>query len=56
MEEYVQQAQAVLEQGGNPEDTIDTVMPFVPGVCYVRLLQDLDGNCLEGGQLMKWTL
>lgn len=52
----MQQAQAIIEQGGNPGDTIDTVMPFVPGVCYVRLLQDLEGNRLEGGLLMKRTL
>lgn len=48
VEEFVLQAQAVLEQGLNPGDTVDTVYPLVPGVCYMRLLEDLSPNCSEG--------
>ena len=38
----------MLEQGLNPDDTVDSVVPSVPGVCYVRLLQDLNMDNTAG--------
>ncbi|XP_053406121.1 focadhesin-like isoform X2 [Mercenaria mercenaria] len=50
VKEYVDQAEAILAQNENEEDTIDSVMPFVPGLCYTRLLSQLNDSTLTGFQ------
>ncbi|XP_052794014.1 focadhesin-like [Mya arenaria] len=51
VEEFVVQAQAMLEQeisSGVTTGSIDTVMPEVPGVCYIRQLQQLTNASSPG--------
>lgn len=48
VKEFVEQAEKVLEQSENEDDTIDTVMPFVPGVCYTRLLAEVKETTVTG--------
>ena len=53
MKEFVDQGEVILAQSENDEDTIDTVIPSVPGVCYTRLLSELTNSTMTGSFLFK---
>lgn len=55
MKEFVEQAEAILAQDENNEGTVDTVIPYVPGICYMRLLENLSDTALEGCFLKLFT-
>ncbi|XP_060554387.1 focadhesin-like [Ruditapes philippinarum] len=48
VKEFVEQGEAILAASENEGDTIDTVIPSVPGICYTRLLSELHGLTLTG--------
>jgi hypothetical protein len=52
VKEFVEQGEAILAASENEGDTIDTVIPSVPGICYTRLLSELHGSTLTGSLLI----
>ncbi|XP_052281893.1 focadhesin-like isoform X6 [Dreissena polymorpha] len=48
IEDFVAQAKSCLEEGASQDVPMDTLVPSVPGVCYVRLLQQMSGMPLKG--------
>lgn len=47
VEDFVQQAEAVMAEQ-ELQTTVDSIVPYVPAVCYIRLLNDMETRVVEG--------
>ena len=47
VQDMIQQAEATLSEE-DPPTSVDSLIPKVPGVCYIRLLKDLNPQVIQG--------
>lgn len=47
VQDFIQQAEALMAEQ-EEETTVDSLIPYIPGVCFIRIMKDLDSQVLEG--------
>ena len=52
VDDFVQQAEAMIAEQEDMTLTVDSVIPHIPGVCYMRLLNDVDSTVIDGMKLI----
>ncbi|KAJ8299851.1 hypothetical protein KUTeg_022598 [Tegillarca granosa] len=45
--DFIKQAQTIAEQQEQPDLTLDQIIDFVPGICYIRLMRQLETGVLK---------
>ncbi|KAJ8304115.1 hypothetical protein KUTeg_017698 [Tegillarca granosa] len=46
--DFIKQAQTIAEQQEQPDLTLDQIIDFVPGICCIRLMRQLETGVLKG--------
>ena len=47
VQDFIQQAESMLSEQDEPT-SVDSLVPKIPGVCYIRLLKDLHPQVIDG--------
>ena len=54
VDDFVQQAESLIAEQEETTLTVDDVIIYIPGVCYIRLLSDMDYDVINGRVQFFW--